>query len=364
VAESVQSSLDDRFYVVASVRLKNRKIGKPPKDIDLMIISQTGIIRLVEIKSWKIPPTLNDTQLIREPDFNCYDNPIDDLKLYGDILRTRIRENEGLLFDTDSLLVLKNMNDSKINSKWKDHCLNLDGLLAYMEKLVRQPTIFEREDKIVEIIEKYICQKSTQKIFSGLEQSDFDLLNKSKEYREKLADDKYFDEVARTLHPKLWALSGDIVQKLKTTQLTLQPHLQKAEHLKTSNTGFVCFTLKNTDSYVYEPQLSFHVSTTDWYHKENLNAPFEHLAVKLLFIGNNKWHRQFLTNYAKNPDQILEKIRHRLAGRNYFLLSTMKRDTPFVLERVDDLEKKHLDLLYPIFRTQNEKVNDVKNLPF
>ena len=346
VALAIKNEIDLDLILIANFLLPNKKKGNIPKEIDLGIISRSGDIILTEIKGYRSPPKIENHNL--HLGYDKIINPLVEMKTYGQIIRKNINKNKakgGLYFSTRPALLLKKIDPEKVCSMWSEFSFNLTDFINWLRDNLGPKKKPYNKGQLKNIINNHFLKEDIPP-FIGFEDDDFTLLKKSSEYRKNLQDDMYFQAVQKQIHLKFRSLSWELYRKLADIGIRLYPHMQKIEHLGTMDVSFLCFTMRDSDNYITEPQLSFHISATDWYDKDELYPPLDHFAIKLVFFGSHKWLRQFLTNYKKDPDGTLNIIRAEFGDKRYKFIATKSRTTNLVLKNIQDLRKSDFDKLY------------------
>lgn len=347
VTNFLAKNLNGKFYLIHNV-IRPNKTPKIfiPKEIDLCILSKTGQIFLIEIKGYKRPPVIDDVSMNHR-----LPNPVQQMKEYGQRLRSELKEKENLDFHTVPYLVLKKKDPQKISSIWKDNCLELEEfnhVIMNHAKTSRDSTY--SADELDRIREKYLCCANIDP-FSGFDQTDFDALRSYEIYYDSFNDEQFYEKVSRPFYYKLRCLGYEIRSRFRQKGISLYQHISTPIPTVPQPIQFVAFTFEDSEEFHTEPQITFHISTKDWYSPGQ--PDMDHFSVKLAFFSSSKWLRKLMLQFRSDPSTFLRKIKDTLGPKHYLFIATLTPHDNLISKPIKDLKLEDIENL--AYRTLDKR---------
>ena len=332
VARYLASKMNSNYRLVHNIMRPNRNRNVfLPKEIDLCILSKSGYINMVEIKGFKNPPSIDDRWIN-----NRQRNPVEDMKRYGQLLRTDLKKKNSLSFLTEPYLILRNKDSSKISDKWKDNC---GTMYEYLQGFLSRPSLPKKlvyDSRELDMVrEKFLCDAKIDP-FVGFEKEDFNKLREYEIYYDSFDDKAFYENILSTFYYKLRCLDYEIRSKFRQKGISFYQHVSTAKPTAPSPIQYLAFTLIDTESFHTEPQITFHVSSKDWYKPDQPDG--DHFSVKLAFFHSSEWLRKLLMKFRSDKVGFFKKIQNTFGRKHYYFISSLTPHDNLISKPVKDLE--------------------------
>lgn len=331
--------LDDKFYLVHNVMRPNKDESIfVPKEIDLFILSKLGTIFVIELKGNSKAPVIDDVSMNEKPP-----NPVYEMKRYGQNLREELLIKEHLKFYTNPYLILKKKDRKKISGTWKPNCLDIQEFgYRILDHSRSSKHLRFNITELRRVREKYLCSTNIEP-FSGFFQNDFNKLREYKTYYDSFNDRYYYETILKPFYYKLRALGYEIRSRFRAKGITLYQHISTPRPTVPKPIQFLAFILKDSEQFLTQPQLAFHISSKNWYKPDQPDE--DHFSVKLAFFESSEWLRKLLLKFRTDPPAFLSKLKNTLGSKHYFFIATLTANDNLISKPIKDLTLEDIEKL-------------------
>ena len=264
------------------------------------------------------------------------------MKEYGQRLRSELKEKENMAFYTTPYLIMKKRDPGRISNKWRKNCLELGEFSKVMNRLRASNVTKYGKDTLERVKEKYLCCANIEP-FSGFGQNDFNKLRKYELYYDSFNDEEFYEQVLNPFYYKLRWLGYEIRSKFRQKGISLYQHISTSMPTVPEPIQFVAFTLQDAENFLKEPQITFHISTKDWYKPGQPDA--DHFSVKLAFFRSSKWLRKLMEQFRSDPLSFLGKLKDTLGVKGYWLIATLTPHDNLISKPINDLHMREIEAL-------------------